>query len=48
MRISAVALPLAIILGQHVRFGNEDNLWNSKRERITTVQQVAGTRLWPS
>jgi beta-keto acid cleavage enzyme len=40
MRISAVAEPLAIILGQHVRVGNEDNLWNSKRERITTVQQV--------
>jgi hypothetical protein len=40
MRISAVAQPLAIILGQHVRVGNEDNLWNSKRERMTTVQQV--------
>lgn len=40
MRINAVAQPLAIILGQHVRVGNEDNLWNSKRERITTVQQV--------
>ena len=40
MRISAVAEPLAILLGQHVRVGNEDNLWNSKRERITTVQQV--------
>ncbi len=40
MRINAVAQPMAIILGQHVRVGNEDNLWNSKRERITTVQQV--------
>jgi uncharacterized protein (DUF849 family) len=40
MRISAVAEPLAIILGQHVRVGNEDNLWNSKRQRMTTVQQV--------
>ena len=40
MRINAVAQPLAIIMGQHVRVGNEDNLWNSKRERITTVQQV--------
>src|SRR5208282_1211170 len=40
MRISAVAEPLAIILGHHVRVGNEDNLWNSKRQRITTVQQV--------
>lgn len=40
MRISAVAQPLAIIMGQHVRVGNEDNLWNSKRERMTTVRQV--------
>ena len=40
MRMTAVAQPLAIILGQHVRVGNEDNLWNSKRERVTTVQQV--------
>jgi hypothetical protein len=31
---------MAILLGQHLRVGNEDNLWNSKRERITTVQQV--------
>ena len=23
-----------------MRVGNEDNLWNSKRERMTTVQQV--------
>jgi uncharacterized protein (DUF849 family) len=40
MRINAVAQPLSIIMGHHVRVGNEDNLWNSKRERITTVQQV--------
>ena len=40
MRISAVAEPMSIILGHHVRVGNEDNLWNSKRQRITTVQQV--------
>ena len=40
MRMNAVAQPLAIILGQHVRVGNEDNLWNSKRERLTAVQQV--------
>ena len=40
MRVNAVAQPLAIILGQHVRVGNEDNLWNSKRERMTSVQQV--------
>ncbi len=40
MRVNAVAQPLAIILGQHVRVGIEDNLWNSKRERMTTVQQI--------
>jgi uncharacterized protein (DUF849 family) len=40
MRINAVAQPLSIIMGQHVRVGNEDNLWNSKRQRITTVQQI--------
>jgi uncharacterized protein (DUF849 family) len=46
MRINAVAQPLAIIMGQHVRVGNEDNLWNSKRERMTSVQQVeAAVRL---
>jgi hypothetical protein len=39
MRINAVSQNLAI-LGQHVRVGNEDNLWNSKRERVTTVQQI--------
>lgn len=40
MRTSAVVQPLGIILGQHCRVGNEDNLWNSKRERMTTVEQV--------
>jgi len=40
MRVAAVAEPLAIILGQHVRVGIEDNLWNSKRERMTTIQQI--------
>jgi len=40
MRINAVAQPLSMILGHHVRVGNEDNLWNSKRQRITTVQQI--------
>ena len=40
MRITAVAEPLSLILGHHVRVGNEDNLWNSKRERITTVEQI--------
>ena len=40
MRITAVAQPMAIILGQHVRVGIEDNLWNSKRERMSTVDQI--------
>ena len=40
MRITAVAQPMSIIMGHHVRVGNEDNLWNNKRERITTVQQI--------
>lgn len=40
MRVAAVAEPLAIILGQHVRVGIEDNLWNSKRERMTTLKQI--------
>ena len=40
MRINAVAQPMAIILGQHVRVGNEDNLWNSKRQRMTSIDQI--------
>jgi hypothetical protein len=40
MRIAAVAQPLAIILGHHVRVGIEDNLWNSRRERMSTVAQI--------
>jgi len=31
---------MAIALGQHVRVGNEDNLWRRKGERMTTVQQI--------
>ena len=31
---------MALIMGQHCRVGNEDNLWNSKRERMTTVDQL--------
>ena len=40
MRVNAVTQNLAILLGLHARVGNEDNLWNSKRERVTTVQQI--------
>jgi hypothetical protein len=31
---------MAVILGINVRVGNEDNLWRTKGERFTTVQQV--------
>jgi beta-keto acid cleavage enzyme len=31
---------MAVILGIHVRVGNEDDLWRVKGERFTTVQQV--------
>jgi len=40
MRVAAVAQPLALIMGQHCRVGIEDNIWNSKRERMTTIQQI--------
>ncbi|MDI3564015.1 3-keto-5-aminohexanoate cleavage protein [Bradyrhizobium sp. Arg816] len=33
---------MAIVLGQHVRVGNEDNLWGPDKERRTTVQQIEG------
>lgn len=33
---------LAIVLGLHVRVGNEDNIWDSKRRRITSVKQIEG------
>jgi uncharacterized protein (DUF849 family) len=31
---------MAVILGIHVRVGNEDNLWRVKGERFSSVQQV--------
>jgi uncharacterized protein (DUF849 family) len=31
---------LFMVLGLHIRVGNEDNLWAAKGERATTVQQV--------
>jgi len=40
MRINAVVQPLAIIMGQHVRVGIEDNIWNSRRERMTSLEQI--------
>src|SRR5271154_5678426 len=33
---------MAIVLGQHVRVGNEDNLWGADKKRRTSVQQVEG------
>jgi uncharacterized protein (DUF849 family) len=33
---------MAIVLGQHVRVGNEDNLWGPDKKRRTSVQQVEG------
>lgn len=33
---------MAIVLGQHVRVGNEDNIWGPDRKRRTSVQQVEG------
>ena len=44
MRITAVAIPMGRILGHHVRVGIEDNLWNSKRERMSTVKQIEAVR----
>lgn len=33
---------MAIVLGQHVRVGNEDNIWGPDRKRRTTVEQIKG------
>ena len=33
---------MGIVLGQHVRVGNEDNLWGADRKRKTTVEQIEG------
>jgi uncharacterized protein (DUF849 family) len=33
---------MALVLGQHIRVGNEDNLWGINKERRTSVQQVEG------
>ncbi len=46
MRFNIPVSALALILGLHIRVGNEDNLWNVKRERISSVKQVeAAVRL---
>jgi len=33
---------MAIVLGQHVRVGNEDNIWGANRQRATSLQQIEG------
>jgi uncharacterized protein (DUF849 family) len=33
---------MSLVLGQHIRVGNEDNLWGAKGERKTTVEQIKG------
>jgi uncharacterized protein (DUF849 family) len=33
---------MALVLGQHIRVGNEDNLWGADRKRKTTVEQIQG------
>ncbi|WP_037606909.1 BKACE family enzyme [Streptacidiphilus rugosus] len=40
MRAVAPMCAVGIALGQHVRVGNEDNLWARKGERMTTVRQI--------
>lgn len=39
MRGAIPMTAMAVIMGIHVRVGNEDNLWRVKGERFTTVQQ---------
>lgn len=31
---------ISIALGNHVRVGNEDNIWSPRKQRMTTVQQI--------
>lgn len=33
---------MSLVLGQHIRVGNEDNLWGAHGERKTTVEQIKG------
>jgi uncharacterized protein (DUF849 family) len=33
---------MALVLGQHIRVGNEDNIWGADRKRATSVKQVEG------
>ena len=40
MRGNIAIQNMAILLGAHVRVGNEDNLWDNKKERWGSVKQV--------
>ena len=42
MRGNHTLQALGVILGLHVRVGNEDNIWGANRERSTSLQQVKG------
>jgi uncharacterized protein (DUF849 family) len=42
MRGNHTLQAMGIILGLHVRVGNEDNIWGANRERSTSLQQVKG------
>lgn len=42
MRGNHTLQAMGIILGLHVRVGNEDNLWGANRERSTSINQVKG------
>jgi uncharacterized protein (DUF849 family) len=42
MRGNHTLQTMGIVLGLHVRVGNEDNLWGANRERSPSVQQVKG------
>jgi uncharacterized protein (DUF849 family) len=40
MRGNIAIANLAIILGAHVRVGNEDNLWDARKQRWESVKQI--------
>ena len=40
MRGNIAIQTLAVILGAHVRVGNEDNIWDMNKQRWETVKQV--------
>lgn len=42
MRGNHTLQTLGMIMGLHVRVGNEDNIWGANRQRATTLQQVKG------